>query len=152
METRTSFVRCLRRDSARFGDSGGASAMHGRGKLKRRKMRALIVIIAQGQLFPRWSKSCWYVLVCVWEGSCWIWHCDGYVPQWCLCKGATVYIDLIHPVADVFHMRTIKKNKKKKNRSCGSMMVWRQQPRLHKLQLCCCCYNLSHLTDNWVSQ
>jgi len=28
------------------------------GKLRRRKMRALIVIIVQGQLFPRWSKSC----------------------------------------------------------------------------------------------
>lgn len=29
----------------------------GREKLSRRKMRALNVIIVQGQLFPRWSKS-----------------------------------------------------------------------------------------------
>lgn len=50
----------------------GASTTHGRGKLRTRKMRALIVIIVQGQLFPRWSKSCWYVLACGWEGGCWM--------------------------------------------------------------------------------
>lgn len=62
MERRTSFVRRLRRDSAALQqvlglETRGASAT-AEGKLKRRKMRAVIVIIVLGQLFPRWSKSC----------------------------------------------------------------------------------------------
>lgn len=36
------------------------------------KMRALILIIVQGQLFPHWSNSCWCVLACTKKRNCWM--------------------------------------------------------------------------------